>query len=374
MDMDNKTTYCNIPVSIQSKIGKNLHNLENHPINIVKKVILDYFSSLKGYEFEIFDDINPFVSVEDNFDKLLIPKNHVARSKSDTYYLNENTVLRTHTSAHQNELLAKGHRNFIVFGDVYRKDEIDRHHYPVFHQMEAIAQINNSNNAKTELLNVLNGLVEHLFPGCEYRVRDHHFPFTDPSFEYDVKYQGEWLEILGCGVMHKQIVANNGLDGTDFMAFGLGVDRLVMKFMEITDIRYLWSDHPRFLNQFKDGVMVKFKPFSKLPNQIKDISFWIPELKVVDGIDDETTKPIKRWLEENDFYEIVREVLGDWVESVECFDEFYHPKRKQLSKAFRITYSPMDPDMKDPALFTNKCNTLQETLRELVQKLDIELR
>ena len=128
--MDKKTDFCNIPKSIEEKIGKNLHKQHNHPIEIVKKKILDYFKSLEDYKFDIFEDLLPFVSVEDNFDKLLIPKDHVARSKSDTYYINESTVLRTHTSAHQNELLAKGYKSFLVIGDVYRKDEINMTHYP----------------------------------------------------------------------------------------------------------------------------------------------------------------------------------------------------------------------------------------------------
>ena len=129
-------TFNNIPSSIEQKINRKLHNLKNHPIEIIKNIIYKYLTNIR--QFDIFDNLDPFVSIEDNFDKLLIPKNHPARSKSDTYYQNENIVLRTHTSAHQNELLSKGHLNFLVSGDVYRKDEIDSHHYPIFHQMECV--------------------------------------------------------------------------------------------------------------------------------------------------------------------------------------------------------------------------------------------
>lgn len=90
----------------------------------------------KEYTFK--DDFNPIVTAENNFDNILIAEDHVSRKKSDTFYVNELEVLRTHTSAHQNEMLKNGEDAFCVLGDVYRKDEIDRSHYPVFHQMEAL--------------------------------------------------------------------------------------------------------------------------------------------------------------------------------------------------------------------------------------------
>jgi len=371
--MNKRTDFCNVPPSIEAKIGRNLHMLPNHPIEIVKRKIYEYFKGLPGYDFTIFEDLPPYASVEDNFDKLLIPKEHPARSRSDTYYVNEGTVLRTHTSAHQNELLSKGHDNFLVIGDVYRKDEIDRSHYPVFHQMEGIGKVPDGVDAKDELLRILNGLIEHLFPGCEYKVRDYNFPFTDPSYEYDVMYNGEWLEVLGCGVTHQDIVDRSGKEGK-YWAFGLGIDRLSMLFMKIPDIRLLWSTHPRFLDQFASGEMVEFKPYSELPNMYKDISFWIPDEKIVDDVDEDTGEPCKKWVDENDFYEAVREVVGDNVESVELKDEFYHKEELRWSRMYRITYSPTDPDMNDPSAFTDLCNSVQGDVIKAVAELDVEIR
>lgn len=369
--MDNKTDFCNIPPSIESKIGRNLHNTKNHPIEIVKRRVLEYFKKLDGYDFNIFQNLSPFVSVDDNFDKLLINENHPARAKSDTYYVNKTTVLRTHTSAHQNEHLSKGFDNFLVVGDVYRKDEINSSHYPVFHQMEAVCKIHKGVNPKDELLRILNGLVEHLFPGCKYRVNDDFFPFTEPSYEYEVYYNGNWLEILGCGVVHNNIIKNNDRNG-DFIALGLGLDRLAMLFFEIPDIRLLWSNHPRFLEQFSSGKIIKFKPYSELPTQFRDISFWISKDKVLDTIN-ELGGPIK-WADENDFFEVVREVVGDCVEEVKIMDEFFHPKKLQHSRMYRIIYSPIDPDMKDPSEFTNMCNIVQAKLVKEVDKLDVTIR
>ena len=160
-----RSSYCNIPASIEARIGRNLHLQHNHPIEIVKRKILNYLNSSQTYT--VFEDLSPFVSVEDNFDKLLIPPDHSARGKTDTYYINETTVLRTHTSAHQNQLLAQGHTSFIVIGDVYRKDEVDRCHFPVFHQLELLSIIDENKDPQTELTSLLSGLIEHLFPKCQ---------------------------------------------------------------------------------------------------------------------------------------------------------------------------------------------------------------
>ena len=367
-----ESEYCNIPPSIKQKVNRKLHLIKNHPIEIIKNHIIDYFKSLKDYNFDIFDDLSPYVKIEENFDKLLLPKNHPSRSKSDTYYLNEDTVLRSHTSAHQNELLASGHNSFIVAGDVYRKDEVNATHYPIFHQMEAIGKVKDGVEPVKELKSILNGLIEHLFPGCKYKIRDHHFHFTNPSFEYDVHYNDEWLEVLGCGIMHSQIVKNNNLEGS-YWALGLGLDRLCMILSKIPDIRYLWSTHDRFLQQYSDGEIHEFIPFSELQTQTKDISFFIPDGKHVDG-KGELGEDTKVWIDENDFFETIREVNGDWIKSVDLKDEFYHKKKSMLSRMYRIVYEPIDPSMNDPAKFTKICNELQDKVREKVGNMDVELR
>lgn len=366
-----KTDYSNIPKLIEDKLPKKLHNQKNHPIEIMKNHIYDYFSKLNKYKFYMFDDLSPIVSVEDNFDKLLIPQNHPARSKSDTYYVNEKEVLRTHTSAHQNELLNTHHTSFLVTGDVYRKDEIDSRHYPVFHQMEMLTLIDENANAEKELKEILSGLVEYLFPGCEYRFNDDYFPFTHPSFEIEVRYNNTWLEILGCGIVQPKILENNNIFGKQAIAAGFGLDRLVMIFSNIPDIRYLWSTHERFLSQFANGKIVKFQPYSELPSQIRDISFFISRDKL--EIEENTNKQIK-WFEENDFYELVRETAGDMMEEVKLTDSFYNKKINKYSRTYRLIYSPNDPEMKNGGEFFNIVNDIQNTLRVKTKDLQIELR
>lgn len=363
MDLEHRSEFCNIPKSIEDKLGRNLHNQTYHPVEIIKNTIYSYFDSLNCFcpKLEKFDDLSPIVSVIDNFDKLLIPQDHVARSRSDTYYINEKTVLRTHTSAHQNELLSKGYQNFLVTGDVYRKDEIDRYHYPIFHQMEGVFKVPDNKDPTDFLIEILGGLAKHLFPNCEYRVNDDYFPFTEPSFEIEVFHNNCWVEILGCGITKQQILDNNSL--TDkYVAFGLGLERYCMIAFDIPDIRYLWSTHERFTSQFQDGTVSKFKPYSELQTVIKDVSFWIKD---------------QTWIKEKetDFMEFCREVCGDNIEKVELLDQFYHSKKQQHSRTYRMYYSPNDPSLKNPSEFNDLVNNFQQQLTDKIEDMfDVQLR
>lgn len=119
----------NIPKSICEKIGRNLHQNNAHPIGIIKTLIYSYFDCIaiercEKIKFEKFESLDPIVTVENNFDSLVIPMDHPARSKSDTYYVDNTRVLRTHTSAHQNDLMKNGMTKFLVTGDVYRKEKM----------------------------------------------------------------------------------------------------------------------------------------------------------------------------------------------------------------------------------------------------------
>jgi len=125
--------------TIFQKLGVNLHHRKDHPLGIIKEAIFQYFEQTEGEgAFKLFDDFYPVVTTTQNFDELLIPEDHISRPENDTYYVDSEKVLRCHTSAHQAELLREKHKNFLVIGDVYRRDTIDATHYPVFHQMEGV--------------------------------------------------------------------------------------------------------------------------------------------------------------------------------------------------------------------------------------------
>jgi len=134
----------NVPPGVAAKVGRNLHHLDHHPLRIIKDTVQDHFTqSFQNEEtkeplFTYFDALNPTVTTAQCFDELNIAADHPSRSPSDTFYYDETTLLRTHTSAHQTELMRQGHRAFLMSGDCYRRDEIDRSHYPVFHQMEGV--------------------------------------------------------------------------------------------------------------------------------------------------------------------------------------------------------------------------------------------
>jgi len=362
--------------AIFSKLGAKLHTRRDHPICILKDAIHQYFDSRFGAGvFAQLDDLHPLVSTEQNFDQVLVPPDHVSRSPNDTYYVNAHTVLRCHTSAHQVDTLRSGKRAFLITGDVYRRDAIDATHYPVFHQMEGVRVFapadwaasgqDGTAFAAAELKSTLEGLARHLF-GAETEVRwiDAYFPFTEPSFEMEIFFNGAWMEVLGCGVMQQRILdgALGGNPGEHrAWAFGLGLERLAMVLFGIPDIRLFWTSDERFTRQFKAGTFkpggagTKFSSFSKYPPCLKDVSFWMPP-------GDQFT--------ENNLCEVVRSVAGDLVEEVKLMDKFTSPKTGKTSGCYRIVYRSMERSLTDEEI-----NALQTEVRSrMVSQLSVELR
>jgi len=370
----------NVTPYIADLVGRNLHQIESHPLGIIKSKIEAYFNSLDGVEFAIEDSLDPLVNAQECFDDLLIPPDHPGRKPSDTYYVSRpggreisaatDTLMRTHTSAHQSTLMKQGKEAFLCTGDVYRRDEIDATHFPVFHQMEGVKLFDpelvggamsreewlESEGCKViaaDLKKTLEGLVDELFGPVEKQWRDDYFPFTEPSFELDIYYNGDWMEVLGCGVIHSGVLKNCDLEHRHGWAFGLGLERLAMVLFTIPDIRLFWSGDERFLKQFKAGEINTFKPYSKFPPCLKDIAFWLP---------DEGYEP-------NDFFELGREVCGDLVEKIELVDEFTNPKKGKTSHCYRVTYRSMER-----SLTNEEINEMQESLRAKVETLGVELR
>jgi len=370
----------NVTPYIEALIGRNLHLQKDHPLGIIKAKIENYFNSLEGNDFAIVDNLDPVVNAQECFDDLLIPADHPGRKPSDTYYISRpggkelssavDTLLRTHTSAHQSTLMRSGKEAFLCTGDVYRRDEIDASHFPAFHQMEGVKLFDPAavGGAMTkeewlasdecqlvaaDLKRTLEGMCDELFGPVEKRWIDEYFPFTEPSFELEIFYNGDWMEVLGCGVIHSGVLSNVGLQDRHGWAFGLGLERLAMVLFSIPDIRLFWTEDKRFIKQFKEGQITTFKPYSKYPPCYKDISFWIPES-----------------FEPNDFFEIGRGVAGELIEKMDLIDEFTNPKTGKTSHCYRVTYRSMDRSLED-----SEINTLQERLREqAADTLSIELR
>ena len=222
-----------------------------HPINHMKDSIM---SLLVSFGFEIVD--GPEIETEEfNFDMLNIKKTHPARQMHDTFYVQKKlNLLRTHTSPVQirGMLEKKPPLAFISGGKVYRKDD-DATHLPMFHQIEGI--LIDENVSFSNLKDLIYKIVDALFgEDIELRFRPSFFPFTEPSAEVDILSQeGEWLEILGCGLVNPIVIENCNIDSNSYsgLAFGLGIERIAMLKHGVKDIREFYKSNLDFLSQFK---------------------------------------------------------------------------------------------------------------------------
>ena len=220
-----------------------------HPLTNTTKRITDFFSA-QGYLIEDGPEIE---SDYYNFDALNIPADHPARDMHDTFYLENGSLLRTHTSPVQIRSIEKrgAPLKIICPGKVYRSDA-DKTHTPMFHQIEGLVISENVNfgHLKSEIMTFIN-----FFFGAETKVRfrPSYFPFTEPSAEVDImdKSSRDWLEIMGCGLVHPNVIEMSGLDSKKFsgFAFGMGVERMAKLFYEIEDMRSLFSNDIKFLSQ-----------------------------------------------------------------------------------------------------------------------------
>jgi phenylalanyl-tRNA synthetase alpha chain len=257
----------------------------------------------------------------------------------------------------QVDLIRSGLDNFLIIGDVYRRDEIDATHYPVFHQLDAVRIVQKDklfhNNPDLEIFEnsyktrpdsfdqpnstsstkcldqskqpchtleavklmehdfkqTLVGLTKNLFGDkIEYRWVDAYFPFTKPSWELEILHKGQWIEVLGSGIMRNEILENAGVGSNSIgYAFGMGLERLAMIMYDIPDIRLFWSTDTGFLNQFDEKQLnkeIKYKPVSVFPQCQNDLSFWLPE-----GVSHDDFVA-------NDLFDVVRDIGGDIIEQV----------------------------------------------------------
>ena len=232
-----------------------------HPLNVVLNDMIDIFQSMG---FDVVD--GPEVETDHyNFEALNVPQDHPARDMQDTFYLAENLLLRTQTSAAQIRTMEnrKPPIKIICPGRVYRADEVDATHSPVFHQIEGL--VVDKNITMCDLKGVLEQFAHEIYgKETEVKFRPSFFPFTEPSVEVDVtcsECRGKgcrvckgsgWIEILGAGMVHPRVLKACGIDPEEYsgFAFGIGLDRLTTTRYKISDIRLLFENDLRFLKQF----------------------------------------------------------------------------------------------------------------------------
>ena len=249
--------------------GESVSMGHEHPMNQVLQAIKDLFV---GMGYTIVD--GPEVELADyNFTKLNTEEGHPARDRSDTFYFtdDDSVLLRTQTSSMQIRVMenAKPPICILAPGRVYRKDEADATHSPMFHQIEGLVVAENitMGNLKGALVTVMKQIYGQ---DAVMRFRPHHFPFTEPSCEMDMQCHkchgtgeidgnvcstchGEgWIELLGAGMVHPEVLRNCGIDPEKYsgFAFGMGLERMAMGRLKITDLRLIFDNDVRFLNQF----------------------------------------------------------------------------------------------------------------------------
>lgn len=236
---------------------------KRHPMYAVLDEVKDIFV---GMGFEILEGSEVELS-EYNFTRLNTDETHPAREWSDTFYFDEEStvLLRTQTSPMQVHAMEsrKPPIRVLAPGRVYRKDEVDATHSPMFHQIEGL--VVDKGVTMADLKGTLNTVVEKLYgEGTKTRFRPHHFPFTEPSCEMDVQChkcggvgcptcKGEgWIELLGAGMVHPKVLEMSGIDSEVYSgwAFGMGLERMAMRRFKIADLRLIFENDVRFLNQF----------------------------------------------------------------------------------------------------------------------------
>ncbi len=249
--------------------GKEIEVGHQHPMNQVLQEIKDIFV---GMGYTVVD--GPEVEYADyNFTRLNIEEGHPSRDRSDTFYFNDDdsVLLRTQTSSMQIRYMEKHQPPFCMLapGRVFRKDEADATHSPMFHQIEGLVVAENitTDDLKGALITIMNKIYGH---NAQVRFRPHHFPFTEPSCEMDMQCHkchgtgeidgvtcstchGEgWIELLGAGMVHPGVLENCGIDSARYsgFAFGIGLERTAMGRMKINDLRLIFDNDVRFLNQF----------------------------------------------------------------------------------------------------------------------------
>ncbi|MDE2079620.1 MAG: hypothetical protein KGI73_04535 [Patescibacteria group bacterium] len=272
-----------------------------------------------------------------SFDLFDFPPNHPARSRSDTYYVDDSHILRTHTTVMwyyylqdegvKKRLAENRPVGCFSFGKVYRKDEIDRKHMNVFHQIDGwyLAPKFLKTIGRKDLEEALGNIAVAVFgPEAKYRLNKDTFPYTDPSLEMEVDINGKWVEVVGCGVVKGSVLEKLGVDPENYTgwAFGFGLERLAIVSMDLPDIRLLWSKDPRVARQLKLGQ--KYKEVSKFPSIVRDISFVVPADFVP-----------------NNYFDLIRDLGGDLVEEVSLLDKYENAAKfgsGKLSYTYRIVY------------------------------------
>lgn len=398
---------------------RSLHLNENHPIGILRTLVENRFKDL-GYTF--YNHFKPVVSTYENFDVLGFPKDHPGRSKTDTYYINESTLLRTHTSAHENECFQNCKTpGYFISADVYRRDEIDKTHYPAFHQMEG-ARIWSRDEYGDKLEEKLLEDIKSV-PKVDIIVEDNNPPFHPESNPKQSYMTDRETELIGTHLKKTlEVLVNEVFNEAKKSAKLAGSDEPYLN--EPLRVRWVEAYFPWTAPSWEIEVWWKGEwleccgcgvvreevltnsgikntigwAFGVGLDRIAMLLFGIPDIRLFWTQDERfakqfakgqitTFKPYSKypgtlrdvafWVPSvdekvhiNDLMEIVRDIGGDLVENVSLVDEFTHPKTGRNSQCYRINYQSMDK-----SLTNAEVNILQDEIRATIKdRFNVELR
>lgn len=318
---------------------RDLSKQEGSPVKAITERVIN-LPTLKNLDLIETPEV---ITPELVFDLFNFPKDHPARSSSDSYYLDDKHVLRPHTSLMwkyyldipevREKLETNGSIGVLSFGKCYRRDEIDWQHSNILHQIDGFFVVRKDIKTlgQADLEAILLEVAQSLYgKDVKYSFIVDHFPYTDPSLEMNIELNGQMVEILGAGIAHPNVIKNLGVDPEKYnaWAFGFGSDRLAMIKQQIPDIRLLYSTDERVTKQLADLEHV-FQPVSKYPPVVRDISF------IVD-----------KNFDLNGYYELVRDIVGgEMVEEVKLLDKYESEEKfgkDKISYTFRTIYRSLD--------------------------------
>ncbi len=350
------------PESLRLKRFLAMPDLSRAPGNPINEIVNNILKQPNFKEFDVIE-VPEIVPSKISFDLFDFPVDHPSRSRSDTYYIDDDNILRTHTTVMwyyylkdemvKARIAKKEATGCFSFGKVYRKDEIDRKHMNVFHQMDGWYLVPKDQKIITteDLKEVLASIARAVF-GLEvkYRFNKDTFPYTEPSLEMEVdtnslsgpdgkaaedpRFSGsdkvgrenrdKWIEVLGSGVVKGSVLDKLGVDSNIYngWAFGFGLERLAIVSMDLPDIRLLWSNDERVKRQLKLGN--KFTEVSKFPQITRDISFVVGKSFIP-----------------NNYFDLIRDIGGDLVEEVQLLDKYDNSEKfgaDKVSYTYRIIY------------------------------------
>lgn len=340
----NEDEWTNITAKAQKYLRRKMHNEQNHPLFILQLAICKYFNEQvldnNGQPLlKTYDNLDPVRTTQQNFDDLLIPENDPIRHKSECFYLDKQHLLRSHLAAHHTDVLRSGIENFLLVGDVYRRDLINPNHSALFHELNVVRTIRAGDNEiigtnifekdevamdnpkrpsytpaaieymEHDLKTTWANLLQHLFKkSIDHRWIETESLLAGPCWDLEIMNKQRNMKILRSGIMRNEFLTKCGVTKAISWNFSLGLERLAMMLFNIPDTRLFMSKDSGFLNQFhslKPLHRIKYRHFindAKL--HTLDISFWLPENVKHDDFN------VK------DYHDLIRTLGGDNVEQV----------------------------------------------------------